>query len=150
MILERKMQLDMPDLRQQLGEFKDNFNAELINPRAFILEFAGLIHMVDVKIRKLVLMEDVQQYIDRLIEQDSFPGTFTELEIFIPYAITLFYTDIEIEELNYIVYDVLSAIDIMGCIDKVTTQHRQIERMFRDAFMVKMLSRKSGEGDAEQ
>ncbi len=45
MILERKMQLDIPDLRQQLGGFQGNFNAEFINPRAFILEFAGLIQM---------------------------------------------------------------------------------------------------------
>ncbi len=46
MILERKMKLDIPDLKQQIGEFQGGFGAEgFPDPRTAFLEFARLIQM---------------------------------------------------------------------------------------------------------
>jgi len=46
MILERKMQINIPDFQQQFGEFQNNFVIEgFDDPRSFILEFAGLIQI---------------------------------------------------------------------------------------------------------
>ncbi len=46
MILERKMKLDIPDLKQQLGAFQDGFTAEgFPDPRIALIEWAGLLQM---------------------------------------------------------------------------------------------------------
>jgi putative GTP pyrophosphokinase len=46
MILERKMQITIPDLKQQFGEFKNNFTIDDSgNPRSSLLKFAGLIQL---------------------------------------------------------------------------------------------------------
>ncbi len=46
MILERKMKLDIPDLKQQIGEFQGGFGTEgFPDPRIALSEFAGLIQM---------------------------------------------------------------------------------------------------------
>jgi len=46
MILERKTQINIPDIKQQLGEFRNNFlNNSFDGQRLSILEFAGIIQV---------------------------------------------------------------------------------------------------------
>ena len=45
MILERKMKLDIPDLKQQIGEFQNDYETTVPDPRTALLEFAGLMQM---------------------------------------------------------------------------------------------------------
>ena len=46
MILERKMQINIPDLQQQFGDFQNNNGLTSFgDPRAIIIEFAGLIQV---------------------------------------------------------------------------------------------------------
>lgn len=54
MILERKMQINIPDLKQQLGEFRNDFRIDgLDNSRANILEFAGLIQLYNSAMKEI-------------------------------------------------------------------------------------------------
>ena len=46
MTLERKMQINIPDIKQQFGEFQNNMNVESWDyPRTFLLEFLGLMQV---------------------------------------------------------------------------------------------------------
>ena len=54
MILERKMQIDIPDLQHQFGEFQNNFNINgFDDPRKFIMEFAKLMQIYNSAMKEI-------------------------------------------------------------------------------------------------
>lgn len=54
MILERKMQINIPDLRQQFGDFHNNFKIDgLGDPRRFILKFAEFIQVYNSAMKEI-------------------------------------------------------------------------------------------------
>jgi len=60
MILERKMQINIPDLQQQFGEFQNNNRLiRFDDPRATIIEFAGLIQVYSGAMKEISTKLDV-------------------------------------------------------------------------------------------